>query len=105
MRKRLKKKKHIGPFKRWGVDIAIFIRQDADVFAFLDDFSVQAIEPNGCSYGGGGNSPFEAFIDLGRTCNDPPKKLALISEWLDARSDISGYKCGKLVDAWYGPFE
>ena len=99
MEKRLRKKKHLGEFVEWGVPVAIARKQK-------DDFIEQAIEGNGCYFGGGRRGDrLEGVIQLGKTCDGPEERLKKIVSWLEAREDVEKYVIGKLVDLWHGPFE
>ena len=106
MKKRLRKKKHLGEFVEWGVPVAIARKQKDDFDSFLDDFIEQAIEGNGCYFGGGGKEDrLEGVIELGKTCDGPEERLKKIMSWLEARQDVQKYVIGKVVDLWYGPCE
>lgn len=92
MEKRLRKKKHLGEFVEWGVPVAIARKQK-------DDFIEQAIEGNGCYFGGGGRGDrLEGVIQLGKTCDGPEERLKKIVSWLEAREDVEKYVIGKWVD-------
>ncbi|MCH9654559.1 MAG: YggL family protein [Planctomycetes bacterium] len=106
MRKRLRKKKHLGEFKAWGTSITIKRTTCDDFDPFLDDFIEQAIEGNHCFFGGGGmDDSFEGIIQLGTISNDPEERLIAIKDWLDRRADVDNYVIGKLIDLWYCPSE
>ncbi|SLM32175.1 conserved hypothetical protein [Desulfamplus magnetovallimortis] len=106
MKKRLRKKKHTGEYKEFGVSFAIK-RNTKDKFdTFLDDFLEQAVEANNCYCGGGGKEEkFEGFIELGRLSSQPENALKRIIHWLGYRSDVEKYIFGEIVDAWYGPHD
>jgi uncharacterized protein YggL (DUF469 family) len=106
MKKRLRKKQHLGEFVEWGVPVVIARRQQDNFDSFLDDFIQQAIEGNGCYFGGGGKEDrLEGVIELGKTRDGPEEKLTKIMSWLEARGDVQNYVLGKVVDLWHGPFE
>jgi uncharacterized protein YggL (DUF469 family) len=106
MKKRLRKKKHLGEFVEWGVPVVIVRKQRDDFDRFLDDFIQQAIEGNGCYFGGGGKEDrLEGVIELGKTCDGPQERLKEIMSWLEAREDVRNYVIGKVVDLWHGPFK
>lgn len=99
MRKRLRKKKRIGEFAEWGVQIGIALKSEQDFDGFLDDFIEQAIEANQCRFGGGGRDDrVEGFVELGRTLDGPAERLQAIRLWLNARRDVRKYVLGGLVD-------
>jgi len=106
MNKRLRKKKRVGEFKVLGANIAITLKDANDFEAFIDAFLLEAVEANGCWFGGGGKeTELSGFIVLGLQQDAPEKRLASISDWLPACSMVADYKVGNLTDAWYGPFE
>ncbi|QDU07716.1 50S ribosome-binding protein YggL [Gimesia aquarii] len=106
MKKRLRKKKHLGEFKEWGTSITIKRTTCVDFDSFLDDFIEQAIEGNHCCCGiGGMDDSFDGIIQLGTKSNHPEERLKAIKTWLDRRPDVDHYVTGKLIDLWYGPFE
>ena len=106
MKKRLRKKKHLGEFKFWGASILVRLGQESGFDEFLDSFIEQAIEANGCFCGGGGRwDHLDFFIELGRSDQDPEGRLQQVTRWLDSRSEVKDYQTGALTDAWYGPFE
>lgn len=106
MKKRLRKKKHLGEFVEWGVPIAI-ARRDQDNFdRFLDAFLEQAIEKNNCYFGGGGKEDhLEGVIELGKTADRPAERLRNVLDWLDAWDDVEQYVTSNLIDLWHGPFD
>jgi ribosomal protein L32E len=55
MRKRLRKKPHLGAFMDWGVPLAVRCQHPDGFDDFLDEFIAQAIEAYGLTFGGGGH--------------------------------------------------
>jgi len=106
MKKRLRKKKHLGEFAIFGVPFAISLVEEANFESFVDAFISDAIEANGCYVAGGGKKDrFSGFIELGRESDLPEERLKRIAGWLDANSDVDSHVIGKAIDAWYGPFD
>ena len=105
MKKRLRKKKHIGEFKIYGVPLAIKRNKKTDFDSFFDAFLEEAIEANDCICGGGGKEDkINVFIELGREDNKLEMALEKIKSWIKSRSDIDKWYLGQVVDANYGPF-
>ncbi len=105
MKKRLRKKKHLGEFTEYGVPIAMRLSDDIDFDNFLDSF-LDAIEATGCYFGGGGKKDrFSGIIELGRESNSPEEKLHEISNWIKKNRSIEKYAIGKIIDLWYGSFD
>ncbi len=106
MKKRLRKKKHLGEFVEWGASVAIVIKHEEDFDRFLDDFIEEAIEENGCYFGGGGKEDrLEGVIEMGKASDGPEEKLREVIGWLEAREDVERYAIGKMIDLWHGPFD
>ena len=104
MRKRLRKKKHLGEFQEFGVELAATLHVGVDVFTFLDDFLCDAVEANQLQFGGGGShAELNGFIELGRR-EVRDSNLAAVTAWLAADPRVSSFNLGTPVDAWYGPF-
>jgi len=102
MKKRLRKKKHLGEFTEWGRQLVI-IRNRKDGFdEFFDAFIEEAVELNGCYCGGGGKEDtLEVIVELGRRSDEPDARLKGITAWLDARSDVESWKVSEELDVWH----
>lgn len=101
MRKRLRKKKRIGEFREFGVEVFITLHMGVDFDAFLDDFICDAVEANGLAFGGGGCAPqFDGFLELGRQ-EVLDSDLAIVSAWLAADSRVRTFELGTPVDLWH----
>ena len=102
MRKRLRKKKHLGEFKEWCVTVEVHLDPEVDYQAFLDDWIERAIEGNQCQFGGGGKSPLlEGIIQLGMASHGPQECLTEIRDWLEQHPAVQEYQFGPLIDCWY----
>ena len=102
MRKRLRKKKHLGEFQEFGVNVVAKLRPGVDFDAFLDDFLCYAVEANGLAFGGGGTAlEFEGFLELGNRAVYV-SNLTTVSTWLAADSRIKSFQLAEPVDAWHG---
>jgi uncharacterized protein len=105
MKKRLRKKRHLGEFIKWGAPIAIVRKHKDDFDSFLDNFIEQAIERNGLYFGGGGKEDYlDGVIELGKTSDNPEERLKKILEWLANRKDVESYVIGEKLDLWHGTF-
>ncbi|MBW1940888.1 MAG: DUF469 family protein [Deltaproteobacteria bacterium] len=106
MKKRLRKKKHLGEFTEWGRQLVI-MRNRMDKFdEFLDAFIDEAIESNGCYCGGGGKvDKLDVIVNLGHRSDDPDGRLNRITAWLDARADVKNWRVGEEFDIWHGDFQ
>ena len=106
MKKRLRKKKHIGEFAEWGRQLIVRRNTKTDADAFQDAFILEAIEGNGCYCGGFlSDDKINVIVELGKMSEDPEGKFARVTAWLDARSDVEAWRSGPLFDLWYGDYE
>ncbi|MDY6987091.1 MAG: 50S ribosome-binding protein YggL [Thermodesulfobacteriota bacterium] len=106
MKKRLRKKKHLGEFAEWGRQIVIKRNRENQFDEFLDAFIEEAIEATGCYCGGGGKEDnLDVIVELGRYASNPEAKMAKITAWLDARPDVHDYKIGDLFDIWHDDYD
>ena len=103
MKKRLRKKKHVGEFAEWGRQLVITRNRKDGFDEFLGAFIEEAIEANGCYCGGGGKEDkLDVIVELGRRSDDASGRMNRITAWLDARSDVQNWKMGELFDIWHG---
>jgi len=106
MKKRLRRKKHIGEFAEFGRQLIITRNKKQGFDEFLDAFIEDAIEANGCFCGGGGcDDKLDVVIELARRSHDPDARLKRIIYWVESRSDVKGYQVGPEFDLWHGDFK
>ena len=106
MNRRLRKKKHVGEFTKWGRQIIVKRNRKDGFDEFLDAFIDEAIEANGCYCGGGGKEDqLDVVVELGRSTGDLEARSQKVTAWLDARSDVESHSVGDLFDLWHGPFQ
>lgn len=106
MKKRLRKKKHIGEFVEWGRHLLVSRNTKDNAEEFHDAFIFEAIEMNGCFCGGGlSDDKIDVIVELGKHSDDPEGRFARIVDWLNQRPDVDKWKYGPLVDLWYGKFD
>jgi uncharacterized protein YggL (DUF469 family) len=103
VKKRLRKKKHVGEFTEWGRQIRITRTFKDGLDAFLDAFIEEAIEANGCYCGGGGcEDELDFVVELGRCSGNPDAKIKKITAWLDTRQDVRCWQVSEAFDLWHG---
>jgi uncharacterized protein YggL (DUF469 family) len=106
MKRRLRKKKHLGEFAEWGRRLIVTRNTQAEADAFQDAFICEAIEGNGCCCGGAMSAEqIDVIVELGKADDDPDGRFARVTAWLDARADVRGWQAGPLFDLWYGDFD
>ena len=100
MRRRLRKKKRIGEFQEFGVEVTAKLKSGVDFDAFLDDFISDAIEVNGLAFGGGClKAMFSGFVELGRR-DVHTSNLEKVTAWFAKEGRIESYQVSEPVDAW-----
>lgn len=110
MKKRLRKKRHVGEFKEYGASLKIVLKEklgEKDFDAFVWDFIDAAVVPADCSCSGGGSHDeleLRFFMDLGAGAEEARGRLAAVTAWLAKDKRVASSAAGALTDAWYGPF-
>jgi len=106
MRKRLRKKKHVGEFQEFGFELSFDIPEGLSIDdrnAVLDEFITDAIEANDLQFGGGGGGSTwsgYAILDRPRGSTTEAQRQAVL-KWLEENPKVSNVMVGELVDAWY----
>ncbi len=108
MRKRLRKKRHLGEFQELGFTVwwrMKSIPDESECLQFLGRFLEEAIEANGLSFGGGGGSDSdegEGFVANMGGGSATDEHRAIVQEWLTQDPDVAECRVEPLPDAWYG---
>ncbi len=113
MKKRLRKKLHLGEFAVQGVSLrATFVRhlEETEFDAFIDDFIEHAIEARALQFGGGGHPAkgWDGVIEPGQGSSAIQKEdLDWVRSWLQERSEIDSSEVSEAWDLWHGkdPFD
>lgn len=101
VRRRLRKKKHLGEFREFSVSVRIGLSPGTNFYAFLDDWITNAVEANGLQFGGGGRADeIDGVVELGRidVCRN---NLAKIEHWLANHDSVKSFQIGELFDGWH----
>ncbi len=104
MKRRLLKKKHLGPFQELGVVIDVTFRSGCDGDRLLDDFIEHAIEANSLQFGGAmmpREHRLNGVVELGVAGDDTATRQRLVVDWLRTRPDVESVKVSELFDLWY----
>ena len=105
MKKRMRKKKHVGEFTEWGRQILVYRNCSDNFDKFLDAFIEEAVEANDCRCGGGGSeNMLDIVVELGlqERCEE---RLQRIISWLQSRTDVESWKIGEKFDLWHGIYK
>lgn len=105
MKKRLRKKLHLGEFQEFGFTLNIkFTEENTNeaLDTFVESFLDEVIDPNALDFGGGGDRfDFAGFVVLAARGSVTEEQRALTVAWLEKREDVTSFEVGELVDAWY----
>ena len=105
MKKRLRKKLHVGEFQELGCEVRFQVADNLSHAAFdavADAFISQAVEAHGLLCGGGGKNPeWNVFVTRDGRGSVTEEHRQTIERWLAARSEVNAVQIGPLVDAWY----
>jgi uncharacterized protein YggL (DUF469 family) len=105
MRKRLRKKRHLGEFQELGFEVTFRLREGAtieDLDPILDAFLEEAMEANGLVAGGGGRpDDQDFFVCLGGRGSATDDHRRRVVTWLGSRAEILDPIVGPLADAWH----
>jgi uncharacterized protein len=106
VKKRLRKKKHLGEFREFGFGVSATLRVSLDeqkegdfigrLIAFVDARDL-------CFGGGGAGTSFGCFItSLLAGHNATEEDRAAVEAFLKADADVETFEVERLRDAWYG---
>ena len=104
MKKRLRKKRHIGEFAEYGFKLRFAMTDGLSTLdrnSILDDF-IAEIERLGLQFGGGGVSDWEGFAALDSRGTATDEHRSAILAWLESHPNIEKPVVGPLVDSWHG---
>ena len=103
MKKRLRKKLHIGEYQEFGFMVSCSFISDlsAEQFDnFMDAFIQEAIESNGLSFGGGGDKQeWKGFVTLEHRGSATEKHKTQVAKWLESNPQVIDFKVGGLIDS------
>ncbi len=106
MKKRLRKKKHIGEFSKWARQLVVTRNTKLEADAFHRAFILEAIESNDCYCTGSfSDDKINVIVELGRASDDIESKFARVTTWLSGRSEVEGFTTGPLFDIWYQVYD
>ncbi len=107
LKRRLRKKNHLGEFQELGFEIFVNLEKDFDKFEFdkfTDDF-IDEIEKNNLQFGGSGTEyTWQGFVTSARKFASPTDDdKEKIRVWLENRSEVEHCRIEGFLDAWNDP--
>ena len=104
MKKRLRKKLHLGEFRELGFSVSFQTPATLSTDGrncFLDTF-IAMIEANGLQFGGGGLDEWEGFVAFDSRGTATEDHRQVVRRWLEDHPQTQIVAVGNLVDAWHG---
>lgn len=103
LKRRLRKKYHLGEFQELGFEIFTELKPDLsekDFDKFWFDF-IEEIERNKLSFGGGGRENWEGFVSSSIKYASPTEEQReSLKNWLENRPETQNVRIDELKDAW-----
>ena len=106
MKKRLRKKKHLGEFKELGFEVRGDLRPGLsgnDLEAFVDRL-IDIVEARSLAFGGGAgrDDKLDGFVTRAGRGSATEEDRAALAAFLAADKEIARHEVGALRDAWHG---
>ena len=105
MKRRLRKKKHLGEFQELGFDVSAKLRPDLDTAAHdaLLDRLMAMTGARQLGFTGGGNyTELEGFVSRLVRGSTSEEDRQAVAAFLDGDEAVVSHEVGTLRDAWYG---
>jgi len=107
LKRRLRKKHHLGEFQEFGFKISTKLKINASELEFdkfCDDF-IGMIEENNLAFGGGGEiNVWEGFVCSWNKFASPSyEDREKVKMWLENRKEVVNCEVGEFIDAWNNP--
>ena len=105
MKKRLRKKLHVGEFQEFGFTVTISFTEghtDEGLDTFIETFLDEMVDPSGLDFAGSGDPrDFTGFLVLATQGSATEAHREAARTWLEKREEVASFEVGELVDAWY----
>jgi uncharacterized protein len=104
MKRRLRKKHHVGEFVQLGFEVSFkgtSTLSEQEQAGLLWDFVEQAIEGNDLEAGGGGSNEMCLYVTSAkRNRSATADQCEMVHKWLATDKRIASFEIGELTDAW-----
>lgn len=106
MKKRLRKKKHLGEFKELGFEVRGDLRpglSNHDIDAFVDRL-IEVVEGRSLAFGGGAgrDGKLDGFVTCAERGSATEQDHAALVAFLDGAPEVARHEVCALRDAWHG---
>ncbi|RRJ96004.1 DUF469 family protein [Opitutaceae bacterium TAV4] len=108
MKKRLRKKKHLGEFRQFGFELTCRFQTDVPVERFdrfVDEFIADAIEADGLTFGGGGDLKrgWSGVVSRDhRYASITEEDREHVHGWLLGQEIVAAVELSEPCDLWHG---
>ncbi len=107
MKKRLRKKHHVGEFREYAfrLDVKLNVECPSPGFEkFVDDFILDCIEGQGMSCSGSLGKDCVQIIEAQDARTTSQHHIDAVKTWMENCPAVESFTLGELKDAWYGDF-
>lgn len=105
MKKRLRKKLHIGEFQELGFSISFNFKDTAtteEAEAFIGEFLTEVVEHQDLCFAGSGNcTEWEGLIMLNAMGSVTEEQRQTVTSWLEKADKVDNFEASELIDVWY----
>lgn len=105
--RRLRKKLHIEEFKELGFTVSWSFEEgttEETLDNIVDQFILEAIQPNGLAYEGSGYLNWKGIICTQKLGNCTEEHRDIVTKWLNERG-LKSVKTSPLIDIWWDELE
>lgn len=105
MKRRLRKKLHLGEFREdcFPLEFEIDSTTSRDERNELIDLFIEMIEIAGLQFGGGGDCRWSGIVEFSGRGTATPEHRDLVLSWLRRQPSVLHADAGELFDVWHGP--
>jgi uncharacterized protein YggL (DUF469 family) len=105
MKKRLRKKLHIGEFQELGFSLSFQFKDGMapeQQEAFIKSFLIEGIEDRGlCFIGSGNQTEWDGLVMQNPQGTVSEEQRQNVIDWLTRSDDLQSYEASELLDIWY----
>lgn len=105
MKKRLRKKLHVGEFQELGFSVCFRLKDglsEDEMGAFIKNFLKDAIESKNLCFAGSGNQvEWDGLVMKNSTGSVDEEQRKSICSWLEKNEKIESVETSDLIDVWY----
>lgn len=105
MKKRLRKKLHIGEFQELGFSLSFTLKGEQtpeELESFVELFLTHAIDPQGLCYAGSGSqTQWDGLVMLNAMGSVSEEQRKSVISWFEKAENVENLDASELLDVWY----